>query len=157
MFIQKQNHQKGTVIVKYVDENGNEIATSTTKTGEVGESYTTTAKTISGYELVSTPTNASGTYKNGTITVTYKYKKVTIAKPVIESFVANKQSPQVSETQVTLTVKATGTKTLQYKFLIKDNATGNWAVLRDYKTSNTYTWTTRKNRKQNIICRCKRW
>ena len=134
----------GTVIVEYVDENGNEIASSTTKTGEVGESYTTTAKTISGYELVLTPTNASGTYKNGTITVTYKYKKVTIAKPVIESFVANKQSPQVSKTQVTLTVKATGTKTLQYKFLIKDNATGNWAVLRDYKTSNTYTWTTGK-------------
>ncbi|MEI3337463.1 MAG: TIM-barrel domain-containing protein [Clostridium sp.] len=134
----------GTVIVEYADENGNEIATSTTKTGEVGESYTTTAKTISGYELVLTPTNANGTYKNGTITVTYKYKKVTIAKPAIESFVANKQSPQVSKTQVTLTVKATGTKTLQYKFLIKDNATGNWAVLRDYKTSNTYTWTTGK-------------
>ena len=135
----------GTVIVEYVDENGNEILASTTKTGEVGESYTTTAKTISGYELVLTPTNASGTYKNGTITVTYKYKKVTIVvKPVIESFVANKQSPQVSKTQVKLTAKATGTKTLQYKFLIKDNTTGNWAVLRDYKTSNTYTWTTGK-------------
>ena len=133
---------KGTVIVKYVDEDGNEIAGSTTKTGNVGDSYKTTAKTISGYELVLTPTNASGTYKNGTITVTYKYKKVTIVvKPVIESFVANKQSPQVSKTQVTLTAKATGTKTLQYKFLIKDNTTGNWAVLRDYKTSNTYTWT----------------
>ena len=136
---------KGTVIVKYVDEDGNEIAGSTTKTGNVGDSYKTTAKTISGYELVLTPTNASGTYKNGTITVTYKYKKVTIVvKPVIESFVANKQSPQVSKTQVTLTAKATGTKTLQYKFLIKDNTTGNWAVLRDYKTSNTYTWTTGK-------------
>ena len=140
----KADAEKGTVVVKYVDENGNEIAGSTTKTGTIGAKYTTTEKTISGYELVSTPTNASGKYKNGTITVTYKYKKVTIVAPVINSFVASKQSPQVSGTQVTLTAKATGTKTLQYKFLIKDNTTGNWAVLRDYKTSNTYTWTTGK-------------
>ncbi len=66
---------KGTVKVKYVDESGNEISSSTTKIGNVGESYTTTAKTISGYELVSTPSNASGKFTSGTITVTYKYKK----------------------------------------------------------------------------------
>ncbi|MFQ8892198.1 MAG: type I pullulanase [Clostridium sp.] len=72
----KADAEKGTVVVKYVDENGNEIAGSTTKTGTIGAKYTTTAKTISGYELVSTPTNASGTYKNGTITVIYKYEKV---------------------------------------------------------------------------------
>ena len=65
----------GKVVVKYVDESGNEIASSTTKAGNAGESYTTTAKTISGYELVSTPSNASGKFTSGTITVTYKYKK----------------------------------------------------------------------------------
>ncbi|MCI6189564.1 MAG: leucine-rich repeat protein, partial [Clostridium sp.] len=61
--------------------------------------------------------------------------------PVISSFIASKQSPQASGTQVTLTAKATGTGTLQYKFLIQD-ASGNWGVLRDYETSNTFTWTT---------------
>jgi len=131
------------VIVKYVDEAGNEIASSTTKNGFVGDSYTTTAKTISGYELVSTPSNASGKFTKEEITVTYKYKKITVVAPTINSFVANKQSPQVSGTQVTLTAKATGTGTLQYKFLVKDNTTGNWAVLRNYGTSNTYTWTTK--------------
>ena len=134
---------KGTVIVKYVDENGNEIASSTTKTGEVGTSYTTTAKTISGYTLKTTPSNARGTFKNGTIIVTYSYTKAsTVVAPVVSSFTTDKQSPQVTGTQVKLTAKATGTGTLQYKFLIKD-AAGNWAVLRNYGTSNTYTWTTK--------------
>ena len=134
---------EAAVIVKYVDEAGNEIASSITETGFVGENYTTTAKTIAGYELVSTPSNASGKFTKEEITVTYKYKKITVVAPTINSFVANKQSPQVSGTQVTLTAKATGTGTLQYKFLVKDNTTGNWAVLRNYGTSNTYTWTTK--------------
>ena len=64
--------------------------------------------------------------------------------PTVSSFTVDKKSPQASGTQVKLTAKATGTGTLQYKFLIKDNATGNWAVLRNYGTSNTYTWTTGK-------------
>lgn len=59
----------------------------------------------------------------------------------IVSFTADKTSPQVIGTQVTLTVKATGTGTLQYKFLIRDS-NGNLAILRDYTTSNTYTWET---------------
>ena len=134
---------KGTVNVKYVDEDGNEIASSITKTGEVGTSYTTSAKTISGYTLKTTPSNASGTYKNGTVIVTYSYTKAsTIVAPIVNSFTTDKQSPQVSGTQVKLTANATGTGTLQYKFLVKD-AAGNWAVLRDYATSNTYTWTTK--------------
>ncbi len=63
--------QEGTVIVKYVDEDGNSIATQTTKTGEVGTSYTTSAKTIDGYTLKTTPSNASGKFTSGTTTVTY--------------------------------------------------------------------------------------
>ena len=134
---------KGTVKVQYVDEDGNEIASSRTMTGEVGTSYTTTAKTISGYTLKTTPSNAKGTFKNGTIIVTYSYTKAsTVVAPIVSSFTTDKQSPQVTGTQVKLTAKATGTGTLKYKFLIKD-AAGNWAVLRDYGTSNTYTWTTK--------------
>ena len=134
--------EEGTVVVKYVDEDGNQIASQTTKTGEVGTSYTTTAKTISGYTLKTTPLNANGTYKNGTITVTYVFKKRVVSNINVSSFTADKKSPQASGTQVTLTAKATGgSGTLQYKFLIKD-ASGNWAILRDYGASNTYTWTT---------------
>ena len=59
----------------------------------------------------------------------------------IESFKADKASPQVSGTEVTLTAKATGTGTLQYKFLIKAS-NGNWYLIKDYSTSNTCKWKT---------------
>ena len=65
----------GTVVAKYVDEDGNTLADSVTTTGVVGMAYITLAKTISGYTLVSTPENASGTYLEGSITVTYVYEK----------------------------------------------------------------------------------
>ena len=61
---------------------------------------------------------------------------------IITSFTADKKSPQATGTQVTLTAKATGEGTLQYKFLIKDLSTGNWYKLRDFSTSNTYVWKT---------------
>ncbi|MCI7444071.1 MAG: hypothetical protein MSA89_13490, partial [Clostridium sp.] len=82
---------------------------------------------------------------NGKVTrksMSYTVKEEAKA-PVISSFTASKQSPQASETQVTLTAKATGTGTLQYKFLIQD-ASGNWGMLRDYGTSNSIVWKTGK-------------
>ena len=206
--------EEGTVIAKYVDEYGNEIASQITKTGEVGTSYTTTAKAISGYTLRETPSNATGTYKNGTITVIYVYdsdeqvqngivtvryidfetrksikessvktgvigtKYTTTApqisgytlrtitsnangtfrdgniivtcyylkdevdvKPTISSFTTDKASPQVKGTKVTLTAKATGTGTLQYRFRV-GTANGNSSTIKEYSTSNTVTWST---------------
>ncbi|MCI6190714.1 MAG: MucBP domain-containing protein, partial [Clostridium sp.] len=134
----------GTVIVKYLDEEtGEEITSSTTLTGKVGEAYKATAKTISGYTLSFTPANASGNYTLATKTVLYYYIKSSSSSPVISSFTASKQSPQVTGTQVTLTAKATGTGTLQYKFLIQD-ANGNWGMLRDYGTTNSIVWKTGK-------------
>ena len=65
----------GKVIVKYVDEQGNEIAESVTLTGNVGDSYTTAAKDIDGYELKTTPANATGAYTEADQTVTYVYAK----------------------------------------------------------------------------------
>ena len=64
---------------------------------------------------------------------------VKAAAPTVTSFTANKQSPQVSGTEVVLTAKATGTGTLQYKFLVKD-ASGNWFVIQDYSVSNITVW-----------------
>lgn len=58
----------------------------------------------------------------------------------INSFTADKQSPQLSGTSIKLKASATGTGKLQYKFLIKDSA-GNWYVLKDYSTANETTWT----------------
>ncbi|MCI6190857.1 MAG: VCBS domain-containing protein, partial [Clostridium sp.] len=127
----------GTLQYKFLiqDENGNwgvlrDYGTSNT--------YTWTTKAI-GTKILYVDVKDS----NGKVTrklISYTVKAVETA-PVISSFTTSKQSPQESGTQVTLTAKATGSGTLQYKFLIKD-ANGNWGILRDYGTSNTYTWKT---------------
>lgn len=66
---------KCTITVKYVDEEGTELTTSTTSTGWVNDSYTTSAKSIDSYRLKTTPSNASGTYPEADTTVTYIYEE----------------------------------------------------------------------------------
>lgn len=61
------------VVVNYVDEDGHQLADPQLKAGTVGETYTITAPTVSGYTLQNRPTNATGTYTTGTTTVTYVY------------------------------------------------------------------------------------
>lgn len=69
-------HQKSTVIAKYVDEQGHELASRETTTGEIGSAYSTFAKNIDGYMLTVIPENAKGVYTKDTIVVTYVYSKV---------------------------------------------------------------------------------
>lgn len=66
---------KGTITVKHVNESNVEIAPSDSLTGNVGLTYKTSAKTIDGYTLKTTPANASGTYIEGDIDVIYVYKE----------------------------------------------------------------------------------
>jgi len=63
----------GKVNVVYSSTDGKVLGTEKL-TGLSGESYNTTAKTFTGYTLSSTPANASGTFTEATITVTYVYK-----------------------------------------------------------------------------------
>jgi len=65
--------QAGPITVKYVDGDGVSIADDTTKTGSVGDDYTTTPKTITGYTLSQTPDNATGKFTAVAQTVTYVY------------------------------------------------------------------------------------
>ena len=64
----------GTVTVSYIDEAGNEVATSVVLEGKVGESYTTTAANVSGYTLKETDGATTGTFAEGNISVTYIYE-----------------------------------------------------------------------------------
>ncbi|NSS93221.1 MucBP domain-containing protein, partial [Enterococcus faecalis] len=66
------------VTVKYVDKDGNELATPDTLNGNIGDSYTTEAKEIAGWTAIETPTNATGTFGKEAQTVTYVYKKATV-------------------------------------------------------------------------------
>ena len=80
--------------------------------------------------------------KNSAGKVTRKEMSYKVTSPLkINSFIADKKSPQVSGTEVKLTAKAEGIGTLKYKFLIKDSK-GNWYVIRDYDASNTTVWKT---------------
>ncbi|HHQ0757809.1 TPA: MucBP domain-containing protein [Listeria innocua] len=62
------------VTVNYQDELGAKISETEVLTGEIGETYTTVAKTIDGYTLIKSPTNANGIFNENPQTVTYVYQ-----------------------------------------------------------------------------------
>ena len=65
------------VTVHYQDQDGNAIADDVVLApGLVGEHYATTAPEIPGYVLTTTPENATGTYGDAAIDVTYVYALV---------------------------------------------------------------------------------
>lgn len=67
--------KEGTVLVHFVDENGNTIVPAETLTGNIGEKYTSEAKTITGYSLKEVQGNATGTFTDQPQKVTYVYEK----------------------------------------------------------------------------------
>lgn len=62
--------------VNYIDEEGKELAPSTTEQGWSSEAYTTSAIDVKGYELTETPSNAKGVYTTQDTVVNYIYKKM---------------------------------------------------------------------------------
>ena len=124
---------KGTVVTKYVDESGNEIASSVSQTGEVGTAYTTTAATVSGYTLKTTPSNATGTYTNGTTTVTYIYTQVTDI--VNTSFVS--QEAVVGEKIVFKGSATGGSGEYQYAYYYRKTSDKTWTTAGTEWTSTT--------------------
>ncbi|HBM3499233.1 TPA: MucBP domain-containing protein, partial [Listeria innocua] len=64
------------VTVKYVDEDGNELATPDTLNGKIDAPYQSTAKSITGWAVQTTPANANGVFTDTNQTVTYVYEKV---------------------------------------------------------------------------------
>ncbi|EAC3132011.1 MucBP domain-containing protein [Listeria monocytogenes] len=74
---EKKVAKTSIVDVNYVDENGNELATTDVLTGNIGDPYKTKAKEIDGWELKAIPSNANGVYTDNSQTVTYIYFKRT--------------------------------------------------------------------------------
>ena len=64
-----------SVIVRYVDDEGNTLSGEVTITGKVFDKYSTEAKIFYGYELTATPSNATGEMTEDVIVVTYVYTK----------------------------------------------------------------------------------
>ncbi len=65
----------GKVIVRYVDEKGNELLKEELE-GKVGQEYKAEIKEIANYEVVEITDNTQGKYVDGTIEVEIKYKKL---------------------------------------------------------------------------------
>ncbi|EAC6123120.1 LPXTG cell wall anchor domain-containing protein [Listeria monocytogenes] len=63
------------VTVKYIDEDGNELATPDTLNGKIDAPYQATAKSLSGWTVKTTPANANGVFTDTNQTVTYVYEK----------------------------------------------------------------------------------
>lgn len=69
----------GDVIVKYVDEDGNEVADTEVLSGQIGDTYTAVKKDIEGYEFVrmrEDSANPEGTFTSEEQTVIFVYKKL---------------------------------------------------------------------------------
>ncbi|MBC1565193.1 MucBP domain-containing protein [Listeria booriae] len=64
------------VTVRYTDTEGTSIHADTTLTGLFTEPYTSTAVSVPGYTLKTSPANATGTYSEKAQTVTYVYEKI---------------------------------------------------------------------------------
>ncbi len=67
---------KGTVIARYIDDLGNELAKTVTTIGKVGSEYKTEEKDFTDYELILVKGEKTGKYEEGETIVTYIYTKL---------------------------------------------------------------------------------
>lgn len=75
--IKAAHDNKGTLVINYVDSDGNKLTEEITNIGEVGENYITEKKNFEGYTFITVVGEPIGTYIDGTIRVTYYYDKNT--------------------------------------------------------------------------------
>lgn len=70
-----QKPEKGVIKVRYEGDDGTLLANDTI-TGKVGTEYITEAREFDGWVLIKKPSNATGTFTEEEITITYLYKQV---------------------------------------------------------------------------------
>ncbi|MBC1431957.1 MucBP domain-containing protein [Listeria welshimeri] len=70
--------EQGTVTVNYQDEQGNSLAPTETLKGDIGETYTTVQKDITGYDFKEVQGNATGEFTTKAQVVTYIYTQTPV-------------------------------------------------------------------------------
>ncbi|EGN3549878.1 class 1 internalin InlJ [Listeria monocytogenes] len=76
------------VTVHYLDDKGEKLADDEVLSGNLDDSYTSSAKDIPDYTLTTTPDNATGTFTTTSQSVTYVYtKNIVAAEPVTVNYV----------------------------------------------------------------------
>ncbi|CAK19961.1 MucBP domain-containing protein [Listeria welshimeri] len=96
--------EQGTVTVNYQDEQGNAVAPTETLKGDIGETYTTVQKNITGYDFKEVQGNTTGEFTTKAQVVTYIYAKT--VTPVEQGTVTvNYQDEQGNSLAPTETLK----------------------------------------------------
>lgn len=97
------------VTIKYVDDSGNELEPEESLTGKVGETYSVSAKAISGYELVKTEGAESGVFGSSNTAVTYTYRAVTTTTTTTTSTTTSAMTTAETSTSTSTSTTATTT------------------------------------------------
>lgn len=84
---------------------------------------------------------ASEDFETSNVYLQYSTENNEIDEVPIIKFSTDKPSPQYSGSTIQMTAEVKGSGEFKYKFLIR-NDKGNWYLLRDYDTSNSYKWQT---------------
>jgi fimbrial isopeptide formation D2 family protein len=104
-FIYKKNSSTtSSVLVKHIDEDGNDLTEDTVLTGKIGSAFQTNFKEFEGYKLKEVRGNVEGTFTEEAQTVMYIYEKVdeaNISTPVDNE----KQNPTPTTPSSTLVAK----------------------------------------------------
>ncbi|MBC1960616.1 MucBP domain-containing protein [Listeria welshimeri] len=96
--------EQGTVTVNYQDEQGNSLAPTETLKGDIGKTYTTVQKDITGYDFKEVQGNATGEFTTKAQVVNYIYAKT--VTPVEQGTVTvNYQDEQGNTVAPTETLK----------------------------------------------------
>ncbi|MBF2471045.1 MucBP domain-containing protein [Listeria welshimeri] len=88
------------VNVKYVDENGKEIAESHLLNGNIGDTYESKAKVIEGWKLKTTPSNATGIFSDQAQTVIYIYEKEKVAAEPVNVKYVDENGKEIAESHL---------------------------------------------------------
>ena len=132
----------GKVNVTYTTTDGKTLASEKLSGMADGSNkYTTSAKTFDGYTLTATPSNASGTFAQGTTTVNYVYK----ANQVIPEELKNNSTLSSENINLgdTVTAKGSasgGTAPYQYQVVYKKTSDTKWTTAQNYSSNSTVTF-----------------
>ncbi|WP_429960516.1 MucBP domain-containing protein [Enterococcus sp. AZ012] len=86
------------VTVRYEDSEGNQLSDPTVLSGKIGLPYASEAKEITGWYVVETPGNASGTFSEEAQEVVYVYEKYIDEKITSDGDNQNKKSKELPRT-----------------------------------------------------------
>ena len=131
----------GKVVVNYLDIVGNVMATETIKGMADGtNTYTTSEKTFNNHVLKETPSNASGVFTEGTITVNYVYYSTGLIEELKNTSTLSATSIKLGDT-ITAKGSATGgTGSYQYQVVYKQTSQTKWTTAQAYKANDTVTF-----------------